>query len=227
MTGTGNEAARDPSVDTLDQLAKAYAETYRGPQQGESAADRGTTGPRRRRTEVDVRTDVHRPLAVTTAAAGLGALAVVLSVYQTAGIVHGRHRLTDLVRGQVERHLAVQGDQSVLNGVTAALIVVTVAVVVLLARTALLLAHGSRPAWRISVAVFATLLVARVVTAATGVGGRIDDAMLPERVQWLDPAAVAVAASAASPFWVGHQTSQRLSVHRTVAFIGSIGAWFW
>lgn len=41
------------------------------------------------------------------------------------------------------------------------------------------------------------------------------------------PAACAVAASAASPFCVGHQTSQRAGVHTTVAFIGSIGAWFW
>ncbi|MDY6871318.1 MAG: NAD-glutamate dehydrogenase [Actinomycetota bacterium] len=44
MTGTGADAARNPSTETLDRLAKAYAETYRGPQQGESAAT-ATTGP--------------------------------------------------------------------------------------------------------------------------------------------------------------------------------------
>jgi len=41
------------------------------------------------------------------------------------------------------------------------------------------------------------------------------------------PAASAVAASAASPFWVGVQTSQRSGVQTAVAFIGSIVAWFW
>jgi glutamate dehydrogenase len=45
MTGTGAEPTRDPSTDTLEELAKAYAETYRGPQQGESGADSATTGP--------------------------------------------------------------------------------------------------------------------------------------------------------------------------------------
>ena len=45
MTGTGADAACNPSAETLDRLAKAYAETYRGPQQGESAADTATTGP--------------------------------------------------------------------------------------------------------------------------------------------------------------------------------------
>ena len=44
---------------------------------------------------------------------------------------------------------------------------------------------------------------------------------------WGRPAAWAAAASAASAFWVGHHTSQRAAVHTTVAFIGSIGAWFW
>jgi hypothetical protein len=41
------------------------------------------------------------------------------------------------------------------------------------------------------------------------------------------PAASEVAASAASPFCVGAQTSQRSGVQRAVAFIGSIVAWFW
>src|SRR5688572_23459674 len=41
------------------------------------------------------------------------------------------------------------------------------------------------------------------------------------------PDASAVAASAASPFWVGAQTSQRSGVQRAVAFITSIVAWFW
>jgi hypothetical protein len=36
-----------------------------------------------------------------------------------------------------------------------------------------------------------------------------------------------VAANAASPFWVGTHTSQRSGVYFAVAFIGSIGAWFW
>ena len=36
-----------------------------------------------------------------------------------------------------------------------------------------------------------------------------------------------MAASAASPFCVGAQTSQRSGVQRAVAFIGSIVAWFW
>ena len=41
------------------------------------------------------------------------------------------------------------------------------------------------------------------------------------------PAASAAAASAASPFWVGVQTSQRSGVQSAVAFIGSMVAWFW
>ena len=41
------------------------------------------------------------------------------------------------------------------------------------------------------------------------------------------PAASAAAASAASPFWVGVQTSQRSGVQTAVAFIGSMVAWFW
>jgi hypothetical protein len=41
------------------------------------------------------------------------------------------------------------------------------------------------------------------------------------------PAASDVAASAASPFCVGVQTSQRVGVQRAVAFIVSIVAWFW
>ena len=41
------------------------------------------------------------------------------------------------------------------------------------------------------------------------------------------PAASAAAASAASPFCVGVQTSQRSGVQRAVAFIVSIVAWFW
>ncbi len=36
-----------------------------------------------------------------------------------------------------------------------------------------------------------------------------------------------MAAKAASPFWVGTHTSQRSAVNFAVAFIGSIGAWFW
>jgi hypothetical protein len=38
---------------------------------------------------------------------------------------------------------------------------------------------------------------------------------------------LAAASSAASPFWVGHQTSQRSGVQSAVAFIGSMVAWFW
>jgi hypothetical protein len=41
------------------------------------------------------------------------------------------------------------------------------------------------------------------------------------------PDAASVAANAASPFCVGTQTSQRSGVYFAVAFIGSIGAWFW
>ncbi|BCI54219.1 NAD-specific glutamate dehydrogenase [Mycolicibacterium litorale] len=45
MTGTGAGATGDPSTDTLDRLAKAYVETYRGPHEGESESDTATTGP--------------------------------------------------------------------------------------------------------------------------------------------------------------------------------------
>ncbi len=41
------------------------------------------------------------------------------------------------------------------------------------------------------------------------------------------PEAARVAANAASPFWVGTQTSHLSVVYLAVAFIGSIGAWFW
>ena len=41
------------------------------------------------------------------------------------------------------------------------------------------------------------------------------------------PAASDVAASAASPFWVAVQTSQRCGVHFTVAFMVSIVTWCW
>src|SRR5215471_4818305 len=41
------------------------------------------------------------------------------------------------------------------------------------------------------------------------------------------PDASTVAANAASPFCVGHLTSQRSDVQRAVAFITSMQAWFW
>ena len=41
------------------------------------------------------------------------------------------------------------------------------------------------------------------------------------------PEAATVVAKAASPFCVGHHTSQRSGVQRAVAFIGSIVTWCW
>jgi hypothetical protein len=41
------------------------------------------------------------------------------------------------------------------------------------------------------------------------------------------PGAARIAANAPSPFCVGPHISQRSGVQRTVAFIGSLLAWFW